>query len=128
MAFEATDHLSLAHSLFSATMHVGLGSRVVPKSDDNDAMESSIGLPMSAAVEPMPVGLAGGSGYGIDPVQGGECSLGVASATPASTARAAISASVGSRLPLRYRVDRSGRLTSTTVTPRPVRNRASPAP
>ena len=54
--------------------------------------------------------------------------LGVALATPARTARAAISASVGSLLPFRYRVDRSGLLTSTTVKPRPVRNRASPAP
>ena len=44
--------------------------------------------------------------------------LGVALATPASTARAAISASVGSLLPFRYRVDRSSRLTSTTVKPR----------
>ena len=54
--------------------------------------------------------------------------LGVALATPASTARAAVSASVRSLLPFRYRVDRSGRLTSTTVKPRPLRNRASPSP
>ena len=51
----------------------------------------------------------------------------VASATPASTARAAVWTSVGPLLPLRYRVDLSDRLTSMTVTPRPVRNRASPA-
>ena len=53
-------------------MHVGLGSRIVPKSYDNDAMESSIGLPMSATVEPMPVALAGGSRYGIDPEETGD--------------------------------------------------------
>ena len=41
--------------------------------------------------------------------------FGVASATPASTPRAAISASVGSLFPLRYRTDRSGLLTSMTV-------------
>ena len=34
IAFEATDDLCFAHSLCSATMHVGLGSRVVPKSDE----------------------------------------------------------------------------------------------
>ena len=56
-------------------MHVGLGSRVVPKSDDNDAMESNIGLPMFVEVEPMPVGLAGGSGYGTDSAQGCEGGL-----------------------------------------------------
>ena len=126
------------------------------KSDDNNAMECRVGLAVAASVEPMPVGLAGGSKDGIDTAQGGEGSLGVeavrvtpgsneegrrrvwsyaeaihqgwvraltaeslvllniriistspspdlrvASATPASTARAAISASVGSLFPFR---------------------------
>jgi hypothetical protein len=51
--------------------------------------------------------------------------LGVAVASPASTARAAASASTGSDLPRRRRATRLGRLTSNTVTPEPVRNRAS---
>ena len=58
LAFEAAGDLSLAHSLCGAATHVDLGSWVVPESDDNDAMESSVGLAVAAAVETMPVGLA----------------------------------------------------------------------
>ena len=47
------------------------------KSDDNNAMECRVGLAVAATVEPMPVGLAGGSRDGIDATQGGEGSLGV---------------------------------------------------
>ena len=47
------------------------------KSDKNDAIKSRVGLAVAAAVEPMPVGLAGGGGYRIDSAQRGECSLGV---------------------------------------------------
>ena len=47
------------------------------KSDDNNAMECRVGLAVAASVEPMPVGLARGSRYGIDTAQGGEGSLGV---------------------------------------------------
>ena len=39
-------------------------------------MESSVGLTVSAAVEPMPVGLAGGSRDGTDAAQGGEGGFG----------------------------------------------------
>ena len=58
VAFEATDDLRLAHPLHGAASHVGLGSRIIPKSDHNDAMESSVGLTMTAAIESMPIGLA----------------------------------------------------------------------
>ena len=47
------------------------------KSDDNNAMECRVGLAVAASVEPMPVGLAGGSRDGIDTAQEGEGSLGV---------------------------------------------------
>ena len=47
------------------------------KSDDNNAMECRVGVAVAAAVEPMPVGLAGGSRDGIDTAQGGEGSFGV---------------------------------------------------
>ena len=40
-------------------------------------MESRIGVAVAASVEPIPVGLAGGSRDGIDATQGGEGSLGV---------------------------------------------------
>jgi hypothetical protein len=49
-------------------------------------------------------------------------------AVPASTARAAASASIGSDLPRWRRVRRSGRSTSTTLTPWSSRNRVRPAP
>ena len=57
-------------------MHVGLGALIVSKSDDDNAMESGVGLAVPTSVEPMPVGLARGGRYGIDSAQGGECSLG----------------------------------------------------
>ena len=57
------------------------------KSDDNNAMECRVGLAVAASVEPMPVGLGGGSRDGIDTAQGGEGSLGVEAVrvTPGST-------------------------------------------
>ena len=54
--------------------------------------------------------------------------LGAAVATPASTARAAASASIGSDLPRWRRVRRSGRSTSTTHTPWSRSTRVRPAP
>ena len=60
------------------------------KSDDNNAMECRVGLAVAASVEPMPVGLAGGSRDGIDTAQGGEGSLGVeAGLLPAAMRRVA---------------------------------------
>jgi hypothetical protein len=54
--------------------------------------------------------------------------LGMAVTCPASTARAAASASTGSDLPRRRRAERSGRLTSKTSWPWAPRKRARPAP
>ena len=53
-------------------MRVALGSRGVPEPDGNDALESSVGLAVSTAIEPAPAGLAPGNGYWIDPPQGDE--------------------------------------------------------
>ena len=75
-AFEATDHLGLAHAFGSAAAHVCLGSFVVTQSDDYDAMERRIGLAVAAAVEAMAVGPARGSRYGVHSAQGGEGGLG----------------------------------------------------
>ena len=44
-------------------MHVGLGALIVSKSDDDNAMESGVGLAVPTSVEPMPVGLARGGRY-----------------------------------------------------------------
>src|SRR5437773_3760076 len=57
-----------------------------------------------------------------------DCAFGIAWASPASTTRAAFSASVGSLLPRNLRRDRSERLISSTCTPRSRICRASPAP
>ncbi len=45
--------------------------------DDNDAIESRIGLTVATAVEPMAVCLAGGSRYGTYTAQRGERGLGL---------------------------------------------------
>ena len=47
------------------------------KPDQNNAIESSIGLTVATAVESVRVGLAGGCGYRIYPAQRGEGGLGV---------------------------------------------------
>lgn len=54
--------------------------------------------------------------------------LGSPVVVPASTARAAASASMGSVLPLRYWSRLLGRITSRTCIPSAFRKRASPAP
>ena len=76
IAFETTDDLSLAHSLSGAALHIRLGSVVITKSDQDDAIESLIGLAVATAVQPVPVGLAGGRRYRIHPAEGDEGSLG----------------------------------------------------
>ena len=72
LAFEATDDFSLVHSLAGATAHVCLGPDVMTKPDQDDAIEGRIGLAVAAAVEPVPVGLAGGSRYRAHSAQGCE--------------------------------------------------------
>ena len=56
VAFEATDHLSLAHPLGGAAAHVGPGSFVMTQPDDYDAVERCVSLAVAAAVEAMAVG------------------------------------------------------------------------
>ena len=51
IAFEAANHLSLAHSLGGATTHVCLGPLIMTKSDDNNAMECRVGLAVAASVK-----------------------------------------------------------------------------
>ena len=69
ISFKAADNLGLAHSFPGAASHVCLGPLVITKPDHNDAMKSGIGLAVTTAVEPMPVGLAGRSRYRIDPAE-----------------------------------------------------------
>ena len=88
------------------------------------------------AVDEQRLDLVGGLGLGLDGAVAAMLSarsaptwpsrsLGTAVASPASTARAAASASTGSLLPLRRRRARSGRLTSSTLIPAACRQRAS---
>ena len=64
IAFEATDHLSLANSLGGAPSHVCVGPAIMAESDDNDAIESRIGLTIPTSVEPMAVDFAA---YALSP-------------------------------------------------------------
>ena len=45
------------------------------KPDQNDSIESRVGLPVATPVQPMPVGLAGGGRYRTHPAQRGEGDL-----------------------------------------------------
>lgn len=76
VAFEAADDFDLAHSFAGAVEHVRFRSMVVTEPDYNDAMERSIGLAVTAAVQAVPVGLARGSRYRTHPTQRGKGSLG----------------------------------------------------
>ena len=59
ITFETADDVALAHSLCGSTTHVCLGSGIMAQSDEDYAIESGIGLTVAAAVEPVPVRLAG---------------------------------------------------------------------
>ena len=69
IAFEATDNLTLALSVSGAATHILPGPDVMTKPDQDDAIEGRIGLAIAAAVEPVPVGLSGGSWYRVHPAQ-----------------------------------------------------------
>ena len=73
VAFETSDDLSLAHSLSGTSAYIFLGSAVMAMPDHNYAIESCIGLAVAAPVQPVPVGLARGSGHRIHSAQLGEC-------------------------------------------------------
>jgi hypothetical protein len=50
ISFQASDDLGLAHSFPGATLHICLGSVVITKPDQNDAIESGIGLAIATPV------------------------------------------------------------------------------
>ena len=54
-----------------------LGPVIVSEPDDDDAMGCCIGLAVASAVQPVPVGLAGGRKYRTHAAQRGERSLGM---------------------------------------------------
>ena len=77
IALETADDVTLTHSLSGSASHVCLGPEVMAESDHNDAIESRIGLTVPTSVEPMAVGLAGGSRYGTYTAQRGERGVGL---------------------------------------------------
>ena len=60
--FEATNHLKLTLSLLGRELNVGLGPGMITKSDDNDAMESGVGLKIPTLVDGRPRGVTRRSG------------------------------------------------------------------
>ena len=75
IAFETTDDFRLTYSLAGAATHIFPGLVVVTKPDQYDAIKSRIGLAVATPVQPVPVGLSGGSRYRIHPAQRGEGGL-----------------------------------------------------
>src|SRR5690349_17820232 len=59
-ALEAADDLELGFALSRAAADVSEGGRMAAHSDDDHAIESRIGLPITAAVKPMSDGLTAG--------------------------------------------------------------------
>jgi hypothetical protein len=61
-AFEAADHLGLSPPLGCPPPDVVEGGLMSPHAHDDEAVEGGIGLPVTAAVEPMSDRLASGGG------------------------------------------------------------------
>ena len=59
IALQTSDDFSFAHSLCGATTHIRLGPQIVTQPDEDDAIESGVGLTVATTIEPMPVRLAG---------------------------------------------------------------------
>ena len=75
IAFEAADDLSFAHALLGAAPHIRDGSLIVAEPNHNHPMKSGVGLAVAATVEPVPIGLAGGSRQRTDSTESGEGGL-----------------------------------------------------
>src|SRR5690606_8523200 len=76
VAFEAADDLLLGHAVFGASFHVGAGAGVPAQAADGDPVERFVGLSVAAAVEAVPVGLAGRGGDRGGAAEHGERRLG----------------------------------------------------
>jgi hypothetical protein len=77
-AFEASDDVEFVAAVgVDVTAHVGPGLVVPDEANDDDAVQGGVGLPVAAAVEPVPVGLAGAGRDGVGAAERGEGGLGV---------------------------------------------------
>src|SRR5664280_93919 len=77
VAREAAQDLLGGLAFGEPALHVGLGRLVVAESGDHGPMQGGIGLPVAAAVEPVPGGLARGGRDRVGAAQRGETGLAV---------------------------------------------------
>jgi len=63
VALQAADDLRLGQALGGAPLDVGSGGRMVAHADDHDAVQGGVGLAVTAAVQAVADGRAGG-GFG----------------------------------------------------------------
>src|SRR5664279_3154363 len=77
VALEAAQDLLGGLAFGEPALHVGLGRLVVAQSGDHGPMQGGIGLPVAAAVEPVPGGLARGGRDRVGAAQRGETGLAV---------------------------------------------------
>lgn len=60
VALEAADDLALRRALLRAAFQIDAGAEVAAEAGHNDAVEGSVGLAVTSAVEPSALGLSGG--------------------------------------------------------------------
>lgn len=77
VALEAPHDLGFALALGGVSGHVGLGRFMPVHPGDHSPVQRGVGLSVSAAVEPVPGGLAGGGWHRVGAAQGGEGGLAV---------------------------------------------------
>jgi len=72
VAFEAADGFAAGFSFCLAAFEVVAGAGIPAQAADHDAVQGGVGLPVTAAVEAVAVGFAGGCLDGADAAEGGE--------------------------------------------------------
>ena len=95
VAFEASNDFFLGHAFFGASLHVVAGAGVPAQAAEYDAVERGVGLPVAAAVEPVPGCLAGAGGDRGDAAEHGERGFGGESAVVLSGADQQLPGRVG---------------------------------
>src|SRR6266550_8423655 len=69
VALEAADDLELGMALGGAPSDVVLGGLVDAQAGDNDQVQGAVGVAVTAPIEPVPLGLAGGGAQRCDTAQ-----------------------------------------------------------
>jgi hypothetical protein len=76
VALEASHYFVLGFTFGGAPCHVVAGGLVAAQSHDQDDVQSSVGVTVTAAVESVPDGFAAGGFQWADPAEFGEGGLG----------------------------------------------------